>query len=249
MTTLEEPKTTEPQAEHEPPRRRRRRGTLHALSTVLIVSGLLLLADAGLTLVWQEPVSALANRFAQSSLAGELDDSAGKLAPTAVEKRALRRLPAGRSRIAFAARALDRKVKPGQPIGRIRIPRIDINKVMVEGTQPWVLKKGPGRYPDNPLPGAPGTVAVAGHRTTYGAPFRNIDKLRKGDPITLTMPYGKLTYAVERTRIVEPTDLWVTARRSYNRLILTACHPLYSAAQRIVVFAREVKAEPAKTLF
>ena len=95
-----------------------------------------------------------------------------------------------------------------------------------------------------PLPGQRGTVAIAGHRTTYGAPFRKIDKVRPGDEITVVMPYGRFTYKVERTRIVPPTAIWVTQRVSYDRLILSACHPLYSAAKRIVVFARLVRSVP-----
>lgn len=250
MTALEERTQPAPEPDEAPPKRTRGRGWLHALSTVLIVSGILLLADAGLTIAWQEPLSAVYNRFEQSSLSGRLDqEAAGRLAPTRIEKRALKTLPDARSRIAFAARALDRKIKPGQPIGRIRIPRIDLDKVMVEGTTTDVLPKGPGHYPAQPLPGAPGTVAIAGHRTTYGAPFRYINKLRKGDRIVTEMPYAKITYAVDHTRIVKPTDTWVTARRPYDQIILTACNPLYSAAQRIVVFAKQVKAEPSRSLF
>ncbi len=247
MSTLQERMTPRPRQDP-PPKRRRRGGLLHALSTVLIVSGVLLLADAGLTVVWQEPLSAVYNHFEQSKLSGQLKDDTTKLAPTLIEKRALKTLPDAKSRIAFAARALDRKIKLGQPIGRIRIKKIGLDKVVVQGTTHDILPKGPGHYPAQPLPGAPGTVAFAGHRTTYGAPFRKVDKLRKGDLITLEMPYAKVTYAVERLRIVLPTDTWVTARRSYNRLVLTACHPLYSAARRIVVFARQVKAVPARSL-
>ena len=116
---------------------------------------------------------------------------------------------------------------------------------MVEGTDTASLRKGPGHYPDTPLPGERGTVAVAGHRTTYLAPFRTIDELQPGDEVIASMPYGRFVYEVERTRIVEPTDLWVKRRVRYNRLILTACHPLYSASQRIVVFARYARREPA----
>lgn len=249
MSTLEQRMTPQERPAGQPPKRTLRRRTLGALSTVLIVSGLLLLADAGLTVAWQEPLSALYNRLQQGRLSGQLADDARKLAPTAVETRALETLPDARSRIAFAARALDRKVKSGQPIGRIRADTIGLDKVMVAGTDPKVLQRGPGHYPDQPMPGAPGTVAVAGHRTTYGAPFRKVNKLRKGDRIVMEMPYAKVTYAVERLRIVQPTDIWVTNRRKYNRLVLTACHPLYSAAQRIVVFARQVKAEPSSSLF
>jgi sortase A len=232
----------------EPPRRRRGvRGPLHALSTVLIVSGVLLLVDAGLTIVWQEPLSAAYNSLQQNRLAGELDE--GGLAPTDVERQALQSLPAGDRRVAFAARALDRKVAEGQPIGRIEIPRIRLSKVIVQGTEADSLQKGPGHYPDQPMPGAPGTVAIAGHRTTYGAPFREIDKLREGDRIELQMPYAEVAYEVERTQIVLPTATWVTRRAAYDRLVLTACHPLYSAEKRIVVFAREVSAEPTDALY
>jgi sortase A len=249
MSTLEERMTPQTGPAAPPPRRSRVRAVLHTLSTVLIVSGVLLLADAGLTIVWQEPLSAVYNKIQQSKLAGQLEDDVAKLAPTPLEERALRSLPDAGSRIAFAARALDRKIKTGQPIGRIEIGAIGVDKVLVEGTTTSVLPKGPGHYPATPLPGAPGTVAFAGHRTTYGAPFRNVDKLDPGDRIDLEMPYAKVTYEVERLRIVKPTDTWVTERVKYNRLVLTACHPLYSAKQRIVVFAREVKAEPSRSLF
>jgi sortase A len=148
--------------------------------------------------------------------------------------------------VAFAARALDRKITSGDAIGRIVIPRIGLSKVMVQGTTTDVLPKGPGHYPDTPLPGAPGTVGIAGHRTTYGAPFHDINELRKGDKIELKMPYGTVTYAVEETKIVLPTATWVTDRKSYDRLVLTACHPLYSASHRIAVFAREVSVSLAK---
>ena len=86
-------------------------------------------------------------------------------------------------------------------------------------------------------------MAIAGHRTTYGAPFHDIDKLRPGDRIELAMPYGRFSYRVERTRIVPPTATWVTDGVGYDRLILSACHPLYSAAQRIVVFAKLERSE------
>jgi sortase A len=229
------------------PRRSAVRRALHALSSVLIVSGVLLLADAGLTMFWQEPISAIYAQIEQDKLGGQLQELED-IRPTPVEKRALAALPDPAARIAFAARALDRRIKPGKPIGRIRIPRIGLSRIVVEGTGHDDLQKGPGHYPKQPLPGAPGTVAIAGHRTTYGAPFRTIDKLRRGDRITLDMPYGTITYSVERTRIVPPTAVWVTQRVSYDRLVLTACHPLYSAAQRIVVFAREVDERPSGRL-
>jgi sortase A len=123
-------------------------------------------------------------------------------------------------------------------MGRIQIPAIGVSTVFVEGTNAGDLSKGPGHYPATPLPGERGTVAIAGHRTTYGAPFRHINDVHPGDRIDLRMPYGHFTYRVERTKIVPPTELSVTDRVDHDRLVLSACHPLYSAAQRIIVFAR-----------
>jgi sortase A len=186
-----------------PPRRGVVRRALHGLSSVLIVSGLLLLIDAGLTVTWQEPMSALYARLQQDSLSGQLDDLRdAELTP--VEQRALSALPDEESRLAFAARALDRRAREGQPVGRILIPKIGLSKVVVDGTKTASLRKGPGRYPRTPLPGAPGTTAIAGHRTTYGAPFRRVDRLRRGDVISVEMPYGTFDYRVERLRIVKP---------------------------------------------
>jgi sortase A len=219
------------------------RRPLRALSTVLIIAGVLMLSDAGLTLAWQEPVSAIYAKIVQ----GQLGDDLRKLElaePSANDRRALRSLEGDRRRMAFLARALRRKLDPGDAAGRIRIPKIDASFVVVEGTGDASLRKGPALYDDSPFPGAPGTVAIAGHRTTYLAPFRRINKLRKGDDIMVEMPYGVFTYEVEKSRIVEPTEVSVVKRVSYDRLVLSACHPLYSAAKRIVVFARFVGAEP-----
>ena len=88
------------------------------------------------------------------------------------------------------------------------------------------------------------TVAVAGHRTTYLAPFKQINELVAGDRILLTMPYGRFTYRVQYQKIVLPTALWVTRNVGYDRLVLSACNPLYSAAQRIIVFARLQSVKP-----
>jgi sortase A len=219
------------------------RRLLRPLSAVLLVIGALLLADAVTTLLWQEPVSALYSRLQQ----GKLDDKLATLEgtePTAVDRRVLSRLGTLDRRLAYQARALNRRTEDGQPLGRIRIPSIGVSSVVVEGTGTADLRLGPGHYPGTPLPGSRGTVGVAGHRTTYGAPFRKLDKLGKGDRIEMRMPYGTFVYRVEQRRIVAPTAIWVTRRTSYDRLILSACHPLYSAAQRIVVFARLIERKP-----
>jgi len=213
------------------------RKLLRASSTVLIVAGALMIADAGVTFAWQEPVSALVARLAQNQLSGQLEELE-RTKPTPVQQRALATLPSERRRIAFLAREARRDATTGEPIGRIQIPAIGADFVVVQGTDGATLRKGPGHYPDTTFPGLRGTVAIAGHRTTYLAPFRKVDTLKPGQQIVLELPYGRFTYAVERTRIVQPTALWVTRDVGYERLVLSACHPLYSAAERIIVFAR-----------
>jgi sortase A len=219
------------------------RSGLRALSTVLIAAGVLLLLDAGLTLAWQEPVSALYARLTQDALGGDLEELE-RAGPTPLEQRALRSLPDQRRRLAFLARSLKQRLDGGEAAGRIRIPEIDASYVVLDGTSSAHLRKGPGFFPETPFPGSGGTTAIAGHRTTYGAPFRSIDDLERGDAIVVEMPYARFEYRVQQTRIVDPDAFWVTNRVGYERLVLSACHPLYSAAQRIVVFARQVRMEP-----
>lgn len=214
---------------------------LRFISSVALVTGALLLADAAATLLWQEPVSAILAQHAQDQLAGRLE----KVTKSAVrDKAAVAGDPDPRRRLAALAARFQARVQTGDPIGRIELPTLGRSYVMVEGTDADSLRKGPGRYPSTSFPGQPGTVAVAGHRTTYLAPFRPIDKLHRGDRIVLSMPYARFTYRVERTKIVDPTALWVTHRVGYDRLVLSACYPLYSAAKRIVVFARLTEAKP-----
>jgi sortase A len=215
------------------------RRPLRALSTVLIIAGVLMLSDAALTVAWQEPVSGVYAWIVQDRLGGDLrklEDAR----PGATERAALAALESKRRRIAFLARVLRRSAGRGDAVGRIRIPKIKANFVVVNGTDTASLRKGPGIYDEVPFPGAPGTTAIAGHRTTYLAPFRRIDRLARGDEIVLAMPYARLTYEVEKKRIVAPTELSVIKRVGFDRLVLSACHPLYSAAKRIVVFARLV---------
>lgn len=208
-----------------------------AVSTVLIVAGGLMVLDAGLTVAWQEPITALQTRLRQNGLRDDLRRLEAAR-PTPLEARALAGLPDERRRIAFLARALRRHTAPGDAIGRLRIPRIGADFVLVKGSAPADLRKGPGVYDQTPLPGVPGTTAIAGHRTTYLAPFRHLDELDPGDPIVVAMPYATFTYRVERSRVVDADALWVLRRTGYDRLVLSACSPLFSAARRLVVFAR-----------
>jgi sortase A len=204
---------------------------------VMILSGLLLVIDAGVTLVWQEPVTAVVALVKRSQINQRYLSYRG--APlSVVDRRAIQSLKRVNQRIAFLARREARQVGTGDAIGRIVISRIGASYDVVQGTDTSSLEKGPGHYPGTAFPGLGQTVAVAGHRTTYLAPFRHIDALRPGDRIVLKMPYAQFTYVVQFHRIVLPTALWVTKNVGYDRLVLSACNPLYSAAQRIIVFAR-----------
>lgn len=132
----------------------------------------------------------------------------------------------------------------GAPVGVIQIDRIGLVRVIVQGVSKEDLKQGPGHYPQTPLPGQPGNSGIAGHRTTYGAPFNRIDELQVGDSIVVTTAQGQFTYTVipapgadQAWYTVDPSDVSVLADQGDNRITLTACHPKYSAKQRIVVNA------------
>jgi sortase A len=211
------------------------------VSWVLIISGVLLVLDAGATLLWQEPVTAAIGTIERANINKRYEVS---LPLTGLDQHALSGLQRMNQRIAFLARREAREVPTGAAIGRIVIHRIGASFDVVQGTDSTSLEKGPGHYPATAFPGLGQTVAIAGHRTTYLEPFRHIDQLRPGDHINLKMPYADFTYIVQRTRIVQPTALWVTDNVGYDRLVLSACNPLYSAAQRIIVFARLLEMAP-----
>jgi sortase A len=220
-----------------------RRRLLRDLSSVLIISGLLLLTDAGVTLVWQEPLTAVIGLIRRDQIDRRF--LSYRTAPlSAIEQRSLQVLAGVHQRIAYLARREQHELGPGDAVGRIAIPSIGANFIVVQGTDEGSLEKGPGHYPTSALPGLGETVAIAGHRTTYLAPFRHLDSLKPGERIVLRMPYGRFVYTVQYKRIVAPNAWWITANVGYERVVLSACNPLYSAAQRIVVFARLAHFQP-----
>ncbi|HEU4974145.1 MAG TPA: class E sortase [Baekduia sp.] len=231
------------------PRLRALRPTLPA---ILFAAGALAVGDAVATVVWQEPVSALWASHEQHGLESDLAEldatfaapvaTSTAQAPTPTTPAAPTPTPADRMRA--LARTLEHSTSSGHPIGELRIPRIHASYVVVQGTGASSLRRGPGHYLGTPLPGQPGTVGIAGHRTTYGAPFRHIDALRRGDPIDVKMPYGAFTYRVEGLRVVDPSDVSALRDIGRQRLVLTACHPLYSAAKRLLVIARLDRSTP-----
>lgn len=127
---------------------------------------------------------------------------------------------------------------PGDAVAEIIIPRIELDAIVVNGTGTEDLKKGPGLYPGSALPWEPsGRVAIAGHRTTYGAPFWDLDRLKEGDLIQLATEYGTFDYRVVRTEIVQPSATQVLDQTERPTLVLTTCNPRFSAAQRLIVIA------------
>jgi sortase A len=129
---------------------------------------------------------------------------------------------------------------PGGAVGFIKISRIDLDMAFVQGVDSSDLAKGPGHYPSTPLPGDPGNVVIAGHRTTHRAPFWSIDALGPGDEIMLQTRRGTFLYRVEWVRVVEPDDVWVSRRTRKPSLTLTTCFPRFSQRERLVVRALQV---------
>jgi sortase A len=125
----------------------------------------------------------------------------------------------------------------GDPVGLLTIAKIGLTKVIVQGTSESDLRQGPGHYPGTPLPGEEGNAAIAGHRTTYGAPFYDLDKLARGDPIVIKTVQGTFTYHVTTTLIVSPADTAVVDNTPTPELTLTTCNPRFSSSQRLVVHA------------
>ena len=217
---------------------------LRVAAVALILAGALALLDAVVTLVWQEPITALYALLEQDHLNGELR-KVERAVPTPVERVALASLSDERARIAYLAEQLERHSGDGAPVGRIWIPRVNASYVVVDGTDTGDLIKGPGIYKETHFPGIPGTTAIAGHRTTYLAPFREINFLKPGNHIVLYMPYAHFTYTVIGQKVVAPTDVPAAVSEvGYTRLVLSACTPVFSAAKRLLVYARLTRTVP-----
>jgi sortase A len=214
------------------------------ISSLLIVVGLLLLADVGITLLWQEPITAAIGLVRRTEINTRYL-SYRTMPLTAEQRSGLKRLGAAQARVAYLAGQEQRHAPGGAAIGRLVIAKLGAVYDVVQGTSTGDLERGPGHYATTGLPGEGRTIAIAGHRTTYLAPFRNLNELHHGDRIVLQMPYGRFTYVVQGQRIVLPNAWWITRNVGYERLVLSACNPLYSASQRIAVFARLARVQPA----
>ena len=211
----------------------------------LISTGIGLLLFVMITVVWGDPFTRVSEQRAQKKLAADFGNLVGNAPLTT--SRLDSRLTRG------AARRYKRSLQSGEVAALLKISSIGLKKYVVKGASQADLEKGPGFYDETGMPGSGLPIAIAGHRTTHGAPFLNIDKIQRGDSILLDVPYGRFTYRVTRTERITPTD-WSILRvgaatggrpnaagqcpgGTCEHLVLTACHPKYSARQRLAVFA------------
>jgi sortase A len=207
----------------------------------MIAGGVLTLGWAVLVWQWQDPFSALYTHVQQNRLASAYDERA-----QAYETRRIAGLDlaAIRREVAVEARAYQRSLHTGDPVGRLKIGRVGLNMIVVQGTDHDTLKKGPGHYPTTGLPGEGRLIYVAGHRTTYLAPFSHIDSIRPGDYVSFELPYATFTYRVARHYVVRSSDTRVLVNRGVEMLRLQACHPRFFSSHRYIVDAKLVAMEP-----
>jgi sortase A len=208
---------------------------------VLAIAGALTLVWAVLVWQWMDPFTALYTKWKQHQLAAQYDKRAAAFHPSFKVGASL---AVERELIAREARSYRRAVRRGDGIGRIRIPRLGLDMVVVNGTDHETLEKGPGRYLGSFMPGENRLVYFAGHRTTYLAPFSHIDDLRTGDPVTIEVPYGTFTYRISGHRVVSANDVGVLRSPRHERLILQACHPRFFASHRYLQYGQLVRVEP-----
>jgi sortase A len=217
------------------------RRSTRILGTLMIVAGTLTLAWAVTVWQWQDPFTAAYTHWQQHKLAQRLEREVAAFRPRRVDRTDF---AAERRQIEADARRFRRLAQPGQAIGRIVIGRLGLHMVFVNGTDHDSLTKGPGRDLRTYMPGQNRLVYIAGHRTTYLAPFSHIDAIRSGDEIRLEMPYATFVYLAVRHRVVAATDLSVLRSPRHELLELQACHPRFFATHRYIVYARLVSVEP-----
>ena len=208
--------------------------------TLLILAGVGFLAWALTVWQWQDPFTAVLNRLDQRQLAREFDrrlEEGGAGVPASTGDASLNDLAAAASR-------WRRDSGRGDAVARIRIPALGLSTIVVNGTDHESLKRGPGRYLGSAVPGEGELVYIAGHRTTYGAPFSRIDRLRKGDRVSLQLPFATFDYAVTGSRIVSADQTSVLKSKGHEQLILQACHPRFFATHRYLVYATPVRVTP-----
>ena len=211
------------------------------VGTLLILTGVGALAWAVTVWQWQDPFTAVVNKLEQRELARDFDRRLEEGRPAILVDASAERLRASLPRAATAWR---KESKRGDAVARLRIPALGVGEVVVNGTDSSSLKRGPGRYLGSAMPGEGQLVYIAGHRTTYGAPFSRIDRLRKGDRVFLELPYATIEYAITGSRIVPASQLSVLKSKGFEQLALQACHPRFFATHRYLAYAKPVRVTP-----
>jgi sortase A len=214
---------------------------LRLLGTLMIVAGVGGLAWAFVVWRWQDPVTAIYTHLEQRQLVSGYerlveDFERPRPTPASVDDSA--------ARLRADARRYRQSLDRGQPVGRLRVPRLGLNMIMVNGTDAATLKKGPGRYLGSFMPGQGQLIYIAGHRTTYSAPFSRIETLRRGDRVLIEVPYGVFEYRIARSIVVPATALRVLRSRGREEVALQACHPRFFATQRYIAYARPIRVVP-----
>ena len=219
-----------------------RRG-LRIAGTAIAAAGLLAAAWALTVWQWQDPFTALYTSHQQQSLESTYRRSeAAYVPPVRVEPSVP--VPIQRRRIRQAAARYRVQLERGDAVGRLSVPRLDLNAIVVEGTDSATLTKGPGRYTKSYVPGEGELIYIAGHRTTYGAPLARIDRLREGDEVRLEVPYGTFVYRVSSHVIVPASDIERLESSGREEIAFQACHPRFFATERYIVYARPVSVKP-----
>ena len=214
----------------------------HRLGTLLLVVGIGVLAWTATVYLWKDPFTTAYTAYEQRRLASNLDRQFEnwKPSPEVVVQPGKPTPKPQRDDVSREAKRFRLSSDDGDAIARLRVPRLGINIVVIDGTDAGDLRRGPGRHRETSMPGEGELVYIAGHRTTYGAPFSEIDRLEAGDTISVELPYGSVEYRVTHHRIVDDNDLSVLESRDREELVLQACHPRFFASQRYLVYARPV---------
>jgi sortase A len=223
------------------------RQTVRITGALLIGAGVLGLGWALVVWQWQDPITALYTTYQQHRLAASYNETFDAYrAPALPVVRHTANLKAEQRQIALEAARYRKTLRVGGPVGRLNVPRLGLSIIVVMGTDESSLEKGPGLYAGTKLPGQGQLIYIAGHRTTYLAPFAHIDSLRFGDAVTLQMPYATFVYRVTSHVIVGSNDIARLKSRGYEQVALQACHPRFFATHRYLVYARPVEVIPRR---
>ena len=212
------------------------------LGTLMIVAGVGALAWALVVWQWQDPFTAVVNKLEQRELAKDferrIEEGRGRALAVDTSAEELR------ESLPLAAAAWRKRSQRGDAVARLRIPALGVDEIVVNGTDTGSLKRGPGRYLGSAMPGEGKLVYIAGHRTTYGAPFSHIDRLDRGDRVFLELPYATIEYAITGSKIVAASETSVLKSKGFEQLVLQACHPRFFASHRYLAYAKPVRLTP-----